>query len=75
MRISKLATLALATALSLGSFAASADARESSKGRDGSPPKTIEKCHVERVKVRRNGRVVTVKKRVCERVAAGRKGR
>ncbi|GGD03932.1 hypothetical protein [Aureimonas glaciei] len=76
MRMSRFAAVALATAFSLSSFAATAQARDSVRHHAASPAKTVQKCHVERVKVRQHGKVVTMKKKICERVAVrGHKGR
>ena len=76
MRMSRFAAVALATVFSLSSFAATADARETGRRHAAPPQRMVQHCHVERVKVRQHGKIVTVKKKVCERVAAGgRKGR
>lgn len=76
MRMSRFAAVALATVFSLSSFAATAEARDTARHHAAPTAKTVQKCHVERVKVRQHGKIVTVKKKVCERVAArGHKGR
>ena len=70
MSMSRFAAVALAATMSLGSFAGVASARDAKPMHAEAPHKSASKhCRVERVKIRQHGKIVTVKKRVCETLA------
>ena len=73
MSLFRIAGFTLAAVLSVASFAGTASARDAGRVHVAAPHRAaVQECHVERVKIRKHGKIVTVKKRVCEKVAPRR---